>query len=196
MNHADGMVPTQEDLVVSSPTSPENERTSLPSVRERNTLTAEPVHASVAFERGTALKKAGLYKQAAAQFEEAAQHPAYAVKGLAQMGLCFKTCGKSEEAVAAFQRALQIASRAPREQVPILYLLGKTYESAGRHSEAVEIYRWVRRENPGYRDVADRIQRLSAQRAGRGLRTSPATSSDSWSEDLLKRCCDFLRPRK
>jgi tetratricopeptide (TPR) repeat protein len=70
-----------------------------------------------AYERGTALKNVGLFRQAAEHFEKAAQDPAYALKGFAQMGLSLRKSGKQEEAVAAFRRALQVPSTSPKEQV-------------------------------------------------------------------------------
>ena len=122
------------------------------------------------YERGTALKNVGLFRQAAEHFEKAAQDPAYALKGLAQMGLSLKKSGKQEEAVAAFRRALQIPSTSSKEQVQILYLLGRTLESLGRIPEALEAYRWLRREAPQYRDVAMRIESLSTRRMHRDNR--------------------------
>ena len=117
-----------------------------------------------------ALKNAGLFRQAAEHFEKAAQDPAYALKGFAQMGLCLRKSGKQEEAVAAFRRALQVPSTSSKEQVQILYLLGRTLESLGRIPEALETYRWLRREAPQYRDVAMRIESLSAKRTHTGNR--------------------------
>ena len=117
-----------------------------------------------AYEQGSALKNVGLFRQAAEHFEKAAQDPAYALKGLAQMGLCLKQSGKQEEAVTAFRRALQIPSTSVKEQVQILYLLGRTLESIGRIPEALEAYRWLRREAPQYRDVTMRIESLSSRR--------------------------------
>src|SRR5678815_6144686 len=81
-------------------------------------------------------------------------------KRQAQMGLSLKKSGKQEEAVAAFRRALQAPSTSSKEQVQILYLLGRTLESLGRVPEALEAYRWLRREAPQYRDVAARIDSL------------------------------------
>ena len=117
-----------------------------------------------AYEQGSALKNVGLFRQAAEHFEKAAQDPAYALKGLAQMGLCLKQSGKQEEAVAAFRRALQIPAASSKEQIQILYLLGRTLESLGRIPDALEAYRWLRREAPQYRDVAMRIELLSSRR--------------------------------
>ena len=122
------------------------------------------------YERGTALKNVGLFRQAAEHFEKAAQDPAYALKGFAQMGLSLKKSGKQEEAIAAFRRALQVPATSSKEQVQILYLLGRTLESLGRIPEALESYRWLRREAPQYRDVAMRIESLSMRRMHRNNR--------------------------
>ena len=119
----------------------------------------------------------GLFRQAAEHFEKAAQDPAYALKGFAQMGLSLKKSGKQEEAVAAFRRALQVPSTSSKEQVQILYLLGRTLESLGRIPEALEAYRWLRREAPQYRDVAMRIESLSTRRMH--TRQSPRTRGQS-----------------
>jgi len=116
------------------------------------------------YERATTLKNVGLFRQAAEHFEKAAQDPAYALKGLAQMGLCLKKSGQQEEAVEAFRKALQVPSASSKEQVQILYLLGRTLEALGRMPEALEAYRWLRREAPQYRDVATRIESLSTRR--------------------------------
>ena len=123
-----------------------------------------------AYERGTTLKNVGLFKQAAEHFERAAQDPAYALKGLAQMGLSLKKSGKQEEAVTAFRRALQVPATSSKERVQILYLLGRTLEALGRIPEALESYRWLRREAPQYRDVAMRIESLGTRRKHRDNR--------------------------
>jgi tetratricopeptide (TPR) repeat protein len=116
------------------------------------------------YEQGTALKNVGLFRQAAEHFKRAAEDSAYKLKGLAQMGFCLKRSGHQEEAVAVFRQALQIPTASLKEQVQILYLLGKTLESLNRIPEALEAYRWLRRESPQYRDVATRIEWLSTRR--------------------------------
>ena len=134
------------------------------------TPSTRPPDGQESYERATALKNVGLFRQAAEHFEKAAQDPAYALKGSAQMGLCLKKSGQQEEAVAVFRRALQVPSASSKEQVQILYLLGRTLEALERIPEALETYRWLRREAPQYRDVAMRIESLSTRRMHRDSR--------------------------
>jgi tetratricopeptide (TPR) repeat protein len=116
------------------------------------------------YERGLALKKAGLHKAAIDQFEMAAVDLPLAVKSYAQMGLCYKLSGRYEEAIGVFQKALRTTPVSPKETVQILYVLGRTLEALERVAETMEAYRWIRREDPAYRDVAERIERLSSRR--------------------------------
>lgn len=116
------------------------------------------------YERGLALKQAGLHKAAIDQFEMAAVDLPLAVKAYAQIGLCYKLSGRYEEAITAFQKALKATPASSKETVQILYVLGRTLESLGRVAETLEAYRWIRREDAAYRDVAERIEQLSSRR--------------------------------
>lgn len=137
------------------------------------------------YERGLALKMAGQHKAAIAQFEMATADPALALKAHAQIGLCYKTIGRLEDAVAALRRALAAPGGSPKETVQILYVLGRTLESLERVGETLEAYRWIRREAPDYRDVTDRIERLSTRR--------PATTGKKSSSEDLHRTGHFLK---
>ena len=88
------------------------------------------------------------------------------MKAYAQIGLCYKLSGRYEDAVPAFQQALKALPASSKETVQILYVLGRTLESLGRIAETLEAYRWIRREDPAYRDVGERIERLSMRRQG------------------------------
>ena len=59
------------------------------------------------YERGVALRKTGLFKQAIQEFEQAAEDRTYALKAHAQIGLCHKSLGRHEEAVVTFRNALK-----------------------------------------------------------------------------------------
>ncbi len=155
------------------------------------TSSTETPDGQEAYERGTALKNVGLFRQAAEHFEKASQDPAYALKGFAQMGLSLKKSGKQEEAVTAFRRALQVPATLVKEQVQILYLLGRTLESLGRIPEALESYRWLRREAPQYRDVAMRIEALSTRRIHTDNRH--VQDNSPWAQQALQMWQGFRR---
>ena len=174
MNETSALPMTQENRPALQRASLENEDSApIPGallLAIEATASTRPPDGQESYERATALKNVGLFRQAAEHFEKAAQDPAYALKGFAQMGLSLKKSGQQEEAVAAFRRALQVPSTSSKEQVQILYLLGRTLESLGRIPEALEAYRWLRREAPQYRDVATRIESLSTRRMHRDNR--------------------------
>ncbi|TKB68214.1 MAG: tetratricopeptide repeat protein [Nitrospira sp.] len=158
------------------------------------TVSAETPSGREAYEQGMVLKNVGLFRQAAEHFEKAAQDPAYALKGFAQMGLSLKKSGKQEEAVAAFRLALQVPSTSSKEQVQILYLLGRTLESLGRVPDALEAYRWLRREAPQYRDVTTRIESLSTRRIHHDSRQGQDESP--WARQALQMWQGLLRTGK
>lgn len=141
------------------------------------------LNAAENYERGLVLRKAGLFKQAVEEFEQAATESGYALKAYAQIGLCHKSRGRHEDAVAAFRKALQSSSGSTKEKVQILYVLGRSLELLGRMEETLEAYRWIRREDPDYRDVAQRIQHLSSKRwsASGGRAAQP-----SWVTGVLR----------
>lgn len=127
-------------------------------------LSEPEVSSGERYERGLALKKAGLHKAAIDQFEMATGDLLLAVKAYAQIGLCYKLSGHYEEAITAFQKAIKATPASPKATVQILYVLGRTLESLERIDETLEAYRWIRREDSTYRDVAERIERLSSRR--------------------------------
>ena len=145
------------------------------------------------YERGLALRKAGLFKQAVAEFEQAAAAPAYALKAYAQIGLCYKSTGRYEDAVVAFRKSLKSAPTSTKELVQILYVLGRTLEMLGRIGDTLEAYRWIRREDPTYRDVEQRILDLSSRRP---FAKNTPLSQASWVGGVFRSWQGLLRTSK
>src|SRR5262245_45667604 len=158
------------------------------------TVSIEPgIDASENYERGVTLRKAGLFKHAIEELEQAAANRNYALKAYAQIGLCHKSRGRHEEAVLAFRKALQSSQTSSKETVQILYVLGRTLEALGRFAESLEAYRWIRREDAGYRDVEHRIRQLSHRRVS-GQGTNYAQTSLGGA--ILRSCQNLLRMSK
>ncbi|SLM49624.1 conserved protein of unknown function [Nitrospira japonica] len=165
------------------PTTPEGTTTGI-----LNEATGE---AAEWYERGVALKKAGLFKRAIDQFERAAADSQYALKAYAQIGLCHKSIRQYEQAVTSFRRALKSPTASARETVQLLYVLGRTLESLGRADDALEAYRWLRREDPGFRDVAERIGALSVRKPSDP--TDRSRRGNPWAKQALQVWEGFLR---
>lgn len=141
-------------------------------------------HAAESYERGLALRKAGLFKQAIDQFEKATSDPSFALKAYAQIGLSLKSCDRYEDAVPAFRNALKSPGASARDIVQILYVLGRTLESLGRIAESLEAYRWLRREDSLYRDVGERIDALSRGRSRAEQRSAQSNTKAGTSQQL------------
>lgn len=127
------------------------------------------------YERGLVLKRVQMFQQAIENFQQAARHPDYAGQAYVQMALCYRAVGSHEEAVAAFRKALASPALSAEEKRHILYHIGQTLESLGRYAESLEVYGVIRKDNPRFRDVTQRIKRLCA-----GGRESASQSHGVW----------------
>ena len=165
-------VPAPPDALPSAPTPPASD----PASQE----------AAEGYERGLALKKIGLHKEALQQFSLAAQNSAYTFKAMAQIGICLKSTDQPEQAIAAFRKALQAQHTASADTIQVRYLLARTLESLGRADETLELYRWIRRENAAYKDVAERIERISSRRAPSSRDTDNHRENGSWMAQLQR----------
>lgn len=140
------------------------------------------------YERGRMLRQAKMYDRALADFRDAIHDPNYAGKAHTQVALCFRALGRHGEAAQSLQRALESPALSSNEHLHVLYLLGQTLESLGRHAEALEAYGWVRQANPDFLDVDSRIKQLC------GGRTAGFLTRSFQSADLLG-ICRYLQRR-
>jgi len=113
------------------------------------------------YKRAVAFKEAGAYKQAITLFERVLSDRTFAVKARTQMALCQQAQGHVDEAIASVQRLWTEQRGTPQELKQIRYLLARLLEGRGRLKEAVPHYRALREAQSDYRDVADRVSRLS-----------------------------------
>jgi type II secretory pathway predicted ATPase ExeA len=127
--------------------------------------TALPYDSEALFRRGVTERKAGHYREAIRLLERAAEDPAWWLKAFFQIGVCHRGAGWSEEAASAFRKALAAQSASPTQVAAVRYALGRTLETLGRSSEALDCYRRVQLMVPAFRDVAARIGRLTRAEA-------------------------------
>jgi PilZ domain len=126
----------------------------------------QQMSASERYKHGLVLKRVQMFYPAIDDFRKAALDPQYAGKAHVQIALCLRSADRHEEAVMAFRQALASSTFSSEERRYILYHMGQTLESLGRYAESLEVYGWIRKEDPGFHDVTQRIKHLSS--GGRG----------------------------
>jgi tetratricopeptide (TPR) repeat protein len=142
------------------------------------------------YAQALAYKQARQFTRAVAQFEQAAEHPAYAFRASVQTGLCLRSSGRHAEAAAAFHRALQLLNGSPQDKLQLKYLLGRSLEALDRRTEALEFYRQIQGEAASFRDVPARIKELSGSRLFSPLLSS--SISRGWLESLRRSWSQLL----
>ena len=135
------------------------------------------------YERGLVLKQVQMFYQAIDDFRTAALDAHFAAKAHVQIALCLRATDHHEEAVMSFRQALATGALSSEEQRHILYHMGQTLESLGRYGESLEVYGWIRKEDPGFRDVVQRIKHLSS--GGQG--PVPQSPWQGWMEEVFTR---------
>jgi tetratricopeptide (TPR) repeat protein len=137
------------------------------------------------YKHGRVLKESHMFAEAVEEFRQAVTDPLYGGKARVQIALCLRAMERYDEAAAAFRQALEVATFSSQETTHILYLLGQTLESLGRYAQALKAYGWVRKEDPGFKDVAHRIKHLLS--GGRGPLSPSQQDDQSWVEDMRRR---------
>jgi tetratricopeptide (TPR) repeat protein len=156
------------------------------------TIAAErtAVDAVALYREVLALKQAGEFSRALALLDQLTGDRVWTVKALAQKGICLKSIGRYEEALASFRAALDQPSESEPDTRSLRYLFARTLESMGRSDEAVECYRTIGREGVNYRDVAGRLGRLQSHRR---VETGAAVAPRTWLQSLVRSCGHLLR---
>ena len=129
----------------------------------RRRVAANPTDLGARFDLGTALFDLGDLDGAIAELQQAVKDPRRQIEALFTLGRAFRDKGLADLARTQFDKALSVAGGAAgRLGKELLYELGSLAERGGdgdaarRHFSAILELDW------SYRDVADRVARLSA----------------------------------
>jgi type II secretory pathway predicted ATPase ExeA len=144
------------------------------------------------YERGMMLKDDGQLKEAVDMFYSAAKDKALWLKAYAQVGFCYVKMREPHAAIQAFRTALNDTAAVPRDMMDVLYFLGRSLESIGKTSQAVEIYQRINHSTPSFRDVTTRMEELNgAPRQPRKTEQSAAIKH-SWFGGVVDNFQRFL----
>jgi tetratricopeptide (TPR) repeat protein len=113
------------------------------------------------YDLGVAYKEMGLLAEAIAEFEAAARDPHRECMCYAMMGLIYLEQNDLERSAESYIKALAAQSKTVEQEMSLYYDLGIVYEMKGAKKEALYYFQKIARRDPGYRDIADRIQALT-----------------------------------
>lgn len=104
-------------------------------------------------------------------------------KAYSQVGFCYVKMKEYHAAVQAFRTALDDPKVGQHDILDVLYVLGRSLESIGKASQALEIYHRINQSTPTYRDVANRLRELQPVQVNRQGKSS--TEKHSWFSGVI-----------
>ncbi len=129
-----------------------------PSVILENPVDADD--ADTHFDLGLAYKEMGLHQEAITAFEKVLESPGRSVQCRLMIGLCHREQGSLSEAISQFKAGLYVNEISGTEKFSLYYEIGLTYESLQDPQESLYYYEMVLKKDPGYRDVAGRVEAI------------------------------------
>ena len=128
------------------------------------------------YDLGGAYKEMGLLDDAIREFETAGRDPKRECVCQSMVGMIQLERGSINEAIDAFMRALHATIRTPDQEMALCYEIGAAYEVKKMVKEALSYYQRVQRRDATYRDVVERVRRVSAP--GKGSMRAAAVGAD------------------
>lgn len=110
---------------------------------------------------GIAYKEMGLVDEAIGEFQLAAKDERRLLECASMLGICFLEKGMPKLAVKWFEKGLAAAGRTDEEYQGLRYDLAAALEQAGEEGRALAVFSELYGQDASFRDVADRVRRLS-----------------------------------
>ena len=113
------------------------------------------------FDLGVACRQMGLLDEAIAELRLAAGDPARIVECASLLAECFVEQGRPERAVRWLEKGLAAPGLPAPRRHGLQYDLGAAHEACGEASRALAVYARLQAEDAGFRDVEEKVRRLS-----------------------------------
>jgi len=138
---------------------------------------------------GIAYKEMGLVDDAIREFDVAARDPKRECVCRSMIGMIHTEQGRLNEAIDAFVLGLNAQIKEPQQETMLCYEIGSAYEAKKLSKEALSYYQKAMRRDPNYKDVQERVRRLSRGDAKPPPRQVAVGADDEFDrafDDLLK----------
>jgi tetratricopeptide (TPR) repeat protein len=116
------------------------------------------------YDLGVAFKEMGLLDEAIAEFQKALRAPEGRLRTCEALGAAFFDKGQYAVAEAVLRRAVETLDGGDDAKIALIYWLGRTMEAQGKEPEAIACYERALAVDIRYKDLGERLQRLSAGR--------------------------------
>ena len=113
------------------------------------------------FNLGLAYLEQGLTEEAIEEFLMASEDPARRLDCSSIISKAYKQNNNFNEALHWLEKSLGLVEAGSAEHFALLYELASLHEDNGDRIKALEIYRRVKEWNPAYRDVSNKVDKLS-----------------------------------
>ncbi len=113
------------------------------------------------FDLGIAYKEMGLLQDAIAEFQLCLNNPQKQCIAHTMVGLCQLEKGDVADAIGSFKKGLYVEHKTDREELGLYFELGRAYELLHDPKEAIYYFEKVRKRDPAFRNVNDRIIALT-----------------------------------
>jgi len=113
------------------------------------------------FDLGIAYKEMGLIPDAIKEFELCTVNPSRECMAHTMVGLCHLEKNDVPAAIGAFKKGLYAEKKTEREELGLYFELGRAYEAMHDAQEALYYYEKVKKRDPGFLKVQDRIDALT-----------------------------------
>ena len=114
------------------------------------------------YDLGVAYKEMGLIDDAIREFEVAARDVKREVICRSMIGNIQVERGRMNEAIEAYLQGLHVKERTADQETVLCYEVATVYEATKRPKDALTYFQRVMRRDPHYRDVQDRVRKLTA----------------------------------
>jgi tetratricopeptide (TPR) repeat protein len=130
----------------------------------------------------------GLLDDAVREFETAARDSKRECICRSMIGMIQIERGNFNEAIDALMRGLAAKVRTPEQEVVLMFEVGACYEQKKTSAKALEFYQKVLAKDPNYRDVQERVRRLSKSAPKSPVRQAAVGADDEFDrafDDIL-----------
>jgi hypothetical protein len=134
--------------------------------RNEASLRAGHIDAEGDYERGVALREAGQIEESIQALRASSRAPQQRFRAAAALGRIYQQRNDLPQAIEWFERAAEAPPSSPDEAFALFYELAESLESVGEVARALAICLELQAEAGRYRDLSERIARLSKAQGG------------------------------